>query len=391
MSDPLLLHQYEKVAGAELKQLRQRFMVLMQQDDDPDRFPGAQPVSFERKHLSVPEAGHSHPSLVAAPYYAAEKTDGVRWMLMILGTRGAFAVDRNFDVRRLPPMRFPSRLNPAAALDATLLDGELVMDMVSSGGKRPQPGADTPAPPATPRMRFLAYDACHVAGKPCCDEPINVRLMRLRREVLGPRYALSVEDPATMADEPFTVEQKDFFSVRQLPHIFSRVQTAAPGSNMLYAFTDPLRALSHGNDGIIFTPMKDPYRPYTCPALLKWKPANMNSIDFKLMTKWRREGDKKTAQPRFVLCCSSNGMPEPYGWITFSDEDFARFSEDPKKDSRILECVYDPNWQTVEYNPDDMRERTWSAISGSKSDWPRARPAVTQLMASRLPCTIHVF
>lgn len=62
-------------------------------------------------------------------------------------------------------------------------------------------------------------------------------------------------------------------------------------------------------------------------------------------------------------------MPEPYGWITFSDEDFARFSEDPKKDSRILECVYDPNWQTIEYNPDDMRERTWDNPRVAQGGW----------------------
>ena len=29
-----------------------------------------------------------HPSLVAQPYFAAEKTDGVRYMLLILGARG---------------------------------------------------------------------------------------------------------------------------------------------------------------------------------------------------------------------------------------------------------------------------------------------------------------
>ena len=123
------------------------------------------------------------------------------------------------------------------------------------------------------------------------------RLMRMRREVLGPRFALAASLPSAFRDEPFTVEQKDFFAVGQLPHIFSHVAIAPADADILYAYNDPLRRLSHGNDGIIFTPARDPYRPYTCPTLLKWKPANMNSIDFRLQTKWRREGDKPAPQP----------------------------------------------------------------------------------------------
>ena len=68
-----------------------------------------------------------------APYFAAEKTDGVRYMLLILGETGTFTVDRNFDMRRLPKMRFPTRLDPKAALDNTLLDGELIIERGGSG------------------------------------------------------------------------------------------------------------------------------------------------------------------------------------------------------------------------------------------------------------------
>ena len=86
-SDPLMLSAMPKVAGAELKQLQKRCMQLMQQDDDPTKFPGAQPVSFERRHLLTQETGgRPGPSLVADPYFAAEKTDGVRYMLLVLGT-----------------------------------------------------------------------------------------------------------------------------------------------------------------------------------------------------------------------------------------------------------------------------------------------------------------
>jgi len=177
--------------------------------------------------------------------------------------------------------------------------------------------------------------------------------MLLRRDVLSPRFGLAQREEGAFESEHFAVELKDFFDMRQLPHIFSHVDVAAPGSSILYAYSDPLRKLSHGNDGIIFTPARDPYRPYTCPSLLKWKPSNMNSIDFQLQTKWRK------GEPRFLLLVADQLIRQVYDWITFSEEDQMRFRSDSRADSRIIECVYDPNWHTIEYNPDDSMEQTW--------------------------------
>ena len=358
-ADPLMLANLEKVAGNELKQLRSKCLVLMQQDGDAAKFPGAQPVSFERKHLQQPE-GPRTPTLMdpRAPYFAAEKTDGVRYMLLILGDKGTFTVDRNFDMRRLPPMRFPLRADATKSLTDTLLDGELVLD-----NKKRARGDDADVAATEAQMRFLAYDACRVAGVACCEEPLRMRLMRLRRDVLGPRYALCQADPDAFSGELFRIDQKDFFALKHLPHIFSQVDAAPPGSSILYAYNDPLRELSHGNDGIIFTPARDPYRPGTCPSLLKWKPANMNSIDFRLQTKWRK------GEPRFVLCVGEQTMLREYAWITFPEAEYARFKADPRADSRIIECVYDPNWHTVEYDPNDNREPTWDHPRMVQGGW----------------------
>eukprot|EP00965_Chrysotila_dentata_P154896 5118497-Pleurochrysis_carterae.AAC.1 len=110
-------------------------------------------------------------------------------MMLILGARGAFMVDRNFTFRRLPPMHFPRRdapagehaaavAAPAAMVDGTLLDGELVLDeAVDEMGKT-----------AAPIMRYLAYDACCVLGRTLMNDALPMRLMHLRREVLTPRY-----------------------------------------------------------------------------------------------------------------------------------------------------------------------------------------------------------
>eukprot|EP00966_Prymnesium_polylepis_P028728 666048-Prymnesium_polylepis.1 len=122
----------------------------------------------------------------------------------------------------------------------------------------------------------------------------------------------------------------------QLPNIFSNVAAGGHDSKWLYAFKDPLRKLAHGNDGIIFTPVLDEYKAGTCHTLLKWKPANMNSIDFRLSTEWRKETGFDAPQPRFKINVGQRGTLVPYDWITMDDEHFRRFKRDSHADTRII-------------------------------------------------------
>lgn len=42
-----------------------------------------------------------------------------------------------------------------------------------------------------------------------------------------------------------------------------------------------IKNIPHNNDGLIFTRVFDsPYKPGTCDYIIKWKPPQMNSIDF---------------------------------------------------------------------------------------------------------------
>ncbi|KAL1515643.1 hypothetical protein AB1Y20_002261 [Prymnesium parvum] len=340
--DPLMLPQLPNVGATELKELQRSVLLMLQQEGD--KFPGSQPVSFERKHLAK-GADVRGVSLFSKSFYAAEKTDGVRYMLLILKD-ATYAIDRNFAMKKLPPMHFPSR-EADCKVDRTLLDGELIVDDAEDGGLR---------------HRFLAYDACCVNGRNLVPEPLPIRLLHLRREVLAPRYAAAA-DGHDFSAEPFVVEQKDFFSMGQLPNIFSQVAAGSHGSKWLYAFNDPLRKLVHGNDGIIFTPVIDPYIPGTCQTLLKWKPANMNSIDFKLCSEWRTESGYPS--PRFKIHVADRSSLMEYDWITLNDEDYRRFSRDPGADTRIIECVYDPEWVTKEYADGP----TWDVYRERKGGW----------------------
>ena len=111
MSEQKVVESLAKVVDPERRQLQEICLKLCPDERERHDFPGSQPVSFERRHLSADDKE----SLRRTDYYAAEKTDGVRYMLLLLGARGAFMVDRKFNLYRLPAtMKFPGRAAPGA-------------------------------------------------------------------------------------------------------------------------------------------------------------------------------------------------------------------------------------------------------------------------------------
>jgi hypothetical protein len=85
-----------------------------------DVFPGSQPVSLNRANLN---------NLRQEPYMVCEKTDGTRYLLLARPD-GAFFIDRKNSVRRLPPLAFPLPDDPRGSHLNTLMDGELVVDII---------------------------------------------------------------------------------------------------------------------------------------------------------------------------------------------------------------------------------------------------------------------
>tara|TARA_B100000524_G_scaffold61636_1_gene28491 strand:- start:1811 stop:3022 length:1212 start_codon:yes stop_codon:yes gene_type:complete len=350
-SDPLMLPDLP--IDTRNKRALQQICWQLMRGEDSETFPGSQPVSFERRHLSA----ENPISIKSHEYMAAEKTDGVRYMLLVVAGRGAYMIDRNFEFKQLPTMHFPGRAK-GSQLTGTLLDGELVLDQANGSD-----GEDA----GPPKLRYLAYDACAVAGTTLVQSPLTRRLLWLRREVLAPRHSASAAGH-DFSGELFAVEQKDFFGIPQLPHIFQHIR---PGASHLYAFHDPLRRLQHGNDGIIFTPVADKYHPGTCQALLKWKPADMNTIDFRLRTVWGRESGVQAMTPRFQLLIARRGslLSEHYDWVTFDEAQYERFKADTMADRRVVECVYDPDWITIEYPQGSDGHYDWEQPMPRRGGW----------------------
>jgi mRNA capping enzyme, catalytic domain/mRNA capping enzyme, C-terminal domain len=108
---------------------------------DPNRFPGPQPVSIERRHF---------PLLARQPYFVCEKTDGTRHLLVSI-QEGTFFVNRAFHIEQVR-LRVPKD---------TLLDGELVK--LKNG-----------------KLAFVIHDAIVIKGDRVGDKGLDVRLAQAR-------------------------------------------------------------------------------------------------------------------------------------------------------------------------------------------------------------------
>ena len=108
---------------------------------DGARFPGSQPVSLARDNMDT---------IARHEYHVTWKADGTRYMLLLMRD-GTYLIDRKFEVRRVS-MRFPAPLKShgVSVHNATLLDGEMVIDDVAPGRQR---------------RRFLAYDCVALHGE----------------------------------------------------------------------------------------------------------------------------------------------------------------------------------------------------------------------------------
>lgn len=231
-------------------------------------FPGSQPVSFTRNDLSM---------VLRTDYVVCEKTDGVR-ALLLAASGAIYLIGRNDEVHHIS-MRLPVRGNATESQQLTLLDGEIVLDNVEINGTE------------TMRPRYMCYDGIFVQRRSLMDRNFLERLSIVYTDVILPyqrslktlsclkshnkheaasnsSQVPSIEGGVAMDSSmlpPVEIFLKDFFDISQILHI-----------------EEFAKGLPHISDGLIFTPVRLPYLPGTCPKLLKWKPPHLNTVDFSV-------------------------------------------------------------------------------------------------------------
>lgn len=266
-------------------------------------FPGSQPVSLSHRNIEL---------LQNEEYMVSWKADGTRYMMLIRNENETYLFDRDFRVYQLFDVKF-LRKNLKESLANTLLDGELVVDVVDNV-KWP---------------RFLIYDIVCIDGNDVSDNNFRERLNIIYKCIIVPRETAKKQLIIDRTKEPIGIRIKDFCELRDTCKYFS---------------SKFQNVLSHEIDGLIFQPVNLGYKPGRCDKVLKWKPPSHNSVDFRL---------------RIVKENKPGMLEENIGqlWVGGSDRPFARMKvtrELRQYDNKIIECRYDFERRTWEL----MRQRT---------------------------------
>lgn len=255
-------------------------------------FPGAQPVSMDRRNLQF---------LEQKAYKVSWKADGTRYMMLINGLNEVYMIDRDNSVFHIDNLEFPVRKEPQHHLTNTLLDGEMIIDKVNG----------------QPVPRYLIYDIIKINGQPVGQCNFNIRLLCIEKEIIFPRLEKMRNGQIDKTKEPFSVRHKPFFDIHASRKLLE-------GS-----FTSQV---SHEVDGLIFQPIGK-YKPGRCDDILKWKPPSLNSVDFRLkIAKVGGEG----------LLTQTVGLLYVGGY----DRPFAQMkvTKDLKQyDNKIIECTFVSN------------------------------------------------
>lgn len=245
-----------------------------------DQFPGGQPVSFTKNHLAL---------LTQRSFLVCEKSDGTRFLLFFVDFNDnpqagepqpvAFLIDRNWKVWGIENFRCPGD-----AGSDTLLDVELVEDS------------------ETGQSSLLIFDILLLGGRNITQMFLDKRLGFIQKHITGP------QEPDFV---PLILKQ--FYKPYGIQELLEKI---IPGQ-------------SHGNDGLIFTPVHEPYQAGSWQTLLKWKPSSMNSIDFKL----DEDGISLLVAYGDAIDEEGNRRHEPFAKLD---------TPHPELTDKIIECTINP-------------------------------------------------
>lgn len=188
-------------------------------------FPGSQPVSIERKHL---------PLLNEKEYVVCEKTDGVRYMMIVLRYKSLYLCIFMNRKRELFCVKIKV---PLSMYKGTILDGELVQNKKNK------------------KFEFIVYDAL-------INEGIDNRSFDLYTRLHNAFNILKHIEYCT--NQACTIYIKHFVKFKDFRHYIDNVTTR----------------LNHDSDGYVFTPVHEPYIIGTHFTMFKWKPTNKHTVDF---------------------------------------------------------------------------------------------------------------
>lgn len=335
-------------------------------------FPGAQPVSFARRHIE---------ELQREDYYVVEKTDGIRCLMYF--TRGDqptdeihYLIDRKNNYYYVGGLHFPIPGDETFMkfhVD-TLIDGELVNDTYEDG---------------TQQLKFYVFDCLVLDGKNLTHRTLDKRLAYFKENLLKPYNELYKKYPEDVPYLAFILEDKSIqFSY---------------GIEMMFREIIPKVKKLHGNDGLIFTCRSTPYKIGTDEHILKWKPPNENTIDFRMRLDFplvepdsedEAEGvtepypDYDAIPTCHLFTMHNNNVYEPFALMHLEESEWEDLKALQKPlDDTVVECFLDEQkrWRFMRFRDDKPDANHISTVKSvlesiedrvSEEDLIKAAPAI---------------
>lgn len=215
-----------------------------------NRFPGTMPMTLSRRHL---------PMVTQNDYVALEKSDGTRYMLLAVSSY-VILIDRRMLVYVVEPNPQVLSKGFVRPQDNTILDGELTYNQI------------------TRQWDYLIYDCIAIDGDLSIAQcGFRQRMQAAEAFVAGPRLW------APFCAGLLRLRIKDFYETKNLRRLFQRIRKNPEGAYIYQNNDRRDGVLCNENDGVIFSPVGMPYQIKNCPALLKWKPPHLNSVDFQIL------------------------------------------------------------------------------------------------------------
>ena len=363
-------------------------------------FPGLQVINMDREKLNY----FTH---FPERFLLCEKSDGVRYLLIQYKNGICHLVGRNLQFyeiyisERLPPSYYPKE---EWTIDY-LLDGELILDDVNE--EFDDKSKFIKLNGKFKKINFLIFDAVVIKGINIGYLPFRNRLIELNK-LFKEEYGISkyVKNCAKsyinkLKDELKTNKSSnnskglDFPNPNKLEKEILKIIPGTVTTNYVnnksitlymkdyFNFNDVerlnefIKLLPHHNDGLIINVDDYPYYSGQSCEIFKWKPIEMNTIDFEikynkekskyLLYVTNNETDGKTISnltPVEILCFESDDEKENFNKI------YNRY-----ENKLIAECFYDANLSNKEtainnYYLSKIKSNTNEKIPMNLDDFP---------------------
>lgn len=287
------------------------------------RFPGSNPISITSENKM---------QLTQKRYLATYKSDGVRYFLYAFH-KNTYLIDRKNSIRKVNVTLVTRKGQP---MENTLLDGELV---VSKGDDKPH---------------FLIFDVLCFEGLNLTNHTWDLRMDYSKKGVVPFRKMYFNRNPGAFTREDFHIEEKLQWELQNIRDLEEYIMTK----------------VTHDTDGAIFTPLDLEFVPGRCDQILKMKPIELNSTDFKIqlhngiyymsVTNYVKNDEKFQENIPISILDFADGLSVKDGAICEAVLDLKK--EDIENDP--INCWFKAGWRPLRIREDKDTPNVYTTFAG---------------------------